>query len=152
MPELPEVETIRRNLEQTVVGARVLGASDPTHERTLRNQQGGITGLRAGLVGARLGAAVRRGKFLWFPLLGDRPSAKGPFALMMHLGMDGVFVGSGIFKAGDPRKRARAIVRAVAHYNDPEVLAEVSEDLGEPMVGINLDQLKEEERLAKRGW
>ena len=73
-------------------------------------------------------------------------------ALMMHLGMDGVFVGSGIFKSGDPRKRARAIVRAVAHYNDPEVLAEVSEDLGEPMVGINLDQLKEEESLAKRGW
>ncbi|GAA5338788.1 pyridoxal 5'-phosphate synthase lyase subunit PdxS [Thermus antranikianii] len=73
-------------------------------------------------------------------------------ALMMHLGMDGVFVGSGIFKSGDPRKRARAIVRAVTHYNDPEVLAEVSEDLGEPMVGINLDQLKEEERLAKRGW
>lgn len=89
MPELPEVETIRRNLEQTVVGARVLGASDPTHERTLRNQQGGITGLRAGLVGARLGAAVRRGKFLWFPLLGDSPSAKGPFALVMHLGMSG---------------------------------------------------------------
>lgn len=73
-------------------------------------------------------------------------------ALMMHLGMDGVFVGSGIFKSGDPRKRARAIVRAVTHYNDPEVLAEVSEDLGEPMVGINLDQLREEERLAKRGW
>ena len=73
-------------------------------------------------------------------------------ALMMHLGMDGVFVGSGIFKSGDPRKRARAIVRAVAHYNDPEVLAEVSEELGERMVGINLDQLKEEERLAKRGW
>ncbi|RTG94242.1 pyridoxal 5'-phosphate synthase lyase subunit PdxS, partial [Thermus scotoductus] len=58
----------------------------------------------------------------------------------------------GIFKSGDPKKRARAIVRAVTHYNDPEVLAEVSEDLGEPMVGINLDQLKEEERLAKRGW
>ena len=73
-------------------------------------------------------------------------------ALMTHRGLDGVFVGSGIFKSGDPRKRARAIVRAVAHYNDPEVLAEVSEDLGEPMVGINLDQLKEEERLAKRGW
>ena len=73
-------------------------------------------------------------------------------ALMMHLGMDGVFVGSGIFKSGDPKKRARAIVRAVTHYNDPEVLAEVSEDLGEPMVGINLDTLREEERLAKRGW
>ncbi|RDI96679.1 pyridoxal 5'-phosphate synthase lyase subunit PdxS [Meiothermus sp. QL-1] len=73
-------------------------------------------------------------------------------ALMMQLGMDGVFVGSGIFKSGDPRKRARAIVRAVTHYNNPEVLAEVSEDLGEPMVGINLDYLSEEERLARRGW
>lgn len=73
-------------------------------------------------------------------------------ALMMQLGMDGVFVGSGIFKSGDPRKRAKAIVRAVTHYNNPEVLAEVSEDLGEPMVGINLDLLSEEERLARRGW
>lgn len=73
-------------------------------------------------------------------------------ALMMQLGMDGVFVGSGIFKSGDPRKRAKAIVRAVTHYNDPEVLAEVSEDLGEAMVGINLDFLSEEEKLAKRGW
>jgi len=73
-------------------------------------------------------------------------------ALMMQLGMDGVFVGSGIFKSGDPRKRARAIVRAVTHYNNPEVLAEVSEDLGEAMVGINLDFLPEEEKLAKRGW
>lgn len=73
-------------------------------------------------------------------------------ALMMQLGMDGVFVGSGIFKSGDPRKRAKAIVRAVTHYNNPEVLVEVSEDLGEPMVGINLDFLSEEERLAKRGW
>jgi len=73
-------------------------------------------------------------------------------ALMMHLGMDGVFVGSGIFKSGDPARRARAIVRAVTHYNDPEILAEVSEDLGEPMVGINIDVLPEEERMAKRGW
>ncbi len=73
-------------------------------------------------------------------------------ALMMHLGMEGVFVGSGIFKSGDPRKRARAIVRAVTHYDDPEVLAEVSEDLGEPMVGINIDLIPEGERLAKRGW
>ncbi|GEM85806.1 pyridoxal 5'-phosphate synthase lyase subunit PdxS [Meiothermus granaticius] len=73
-------------------------------------------------------------------------------ALMMHLGMDGVFVGSGIFKSGDPKRRAKAIVRAVTHYNDPQILAEVSEDLGEPMVGINLDFLSEEEKLAKRGW
>ena len=57
-------------------------------------------------------------------------------ALMMQLGCDGVFVGSGIFKSGDPAKRARAIVQAVTHYNDPKVLAEVSCDLGEPMVGL----------------
>ncbi|WP_299294284.1 bifunctional DNA-formamidopyrimidine glycosylase/DNA-(apurinic or apyrimidinic site) lyase [uncultured Mobiluncus sp.] len=89
MPELPEVETIRRNLEQTVVGSRVLSISDPTHERTLRNQQGGIAGLRAGLEGMRLGAAVRRGKFLWFPIAGYVTSAEGSFALVMHLGMSG---------------------------------------------------------------
>ena len=64
-------------------------------------------------------------------------------ALMMQLGVDGVFVGSGIFKSGDPAKRARAIVQAVTHYNDPQILAEVSEDLGEPMVGINIDTLAE---------
>jgi pyridoxal 5'-phosphate synthase pdxS subunit len=57
-------------------------------------------------------------------------------ALMMQLGMDGVFVGSGIFKSGDPEKRARAIVQAVAHYNDAKVLAEVSTGLGQAMVGI----------------
>jgi len=73
-------------------------------------------------------------------------------ALMMHLGIDGVFVGSGIFKSGDPRKRAKAIVQAVTHYNDPGLLAEVSEDLGEAMVGVNLDFLPEEEKLARRGW
>ncbi len=73
-------------------------------------------------------------------------------ALMMQLGVDGVFVGSGIFKSGDPAKRARAIVMAVTHYNDPQVLAEVSENLGEPMVGINIDMLAENEKMAERGW
>ena len=73
-------------------------------------------------------------------------------ALMMHLGVDGVFVGSGIFKSGDPVKRATAIVKAVTHYNNPEVLAEVSTGLGEAMVGINLDHLRPEEKLAVRGW
>eukprot|EP00833_Pecoramyces_ruminatium_P009779 jgi/Orpsp1_1/1183811/evm.model.c7180000086796.1 len=72
-------------------------------------------------------------------------------ALMMQLGMDGVFVGSGIFKSGNPAKRARAIVQAVTHYNDPKILAEVSEDLGPAMVGINCDSLPESETLAKRG-
>jgi len=73
-------------------------------------------------------------------------------ALMMQLGCDGVFVGSGIFKSGDPAKRARAIVQAVTHYDDPKVLAEVSEDLGEAMVGININTLSEDQKLAKRGW
>ena len=89
MPELPEVETIRRNLEQTVVGARVLSISNPTHERTLRNQPGGIAGLRTGLSGMRLCAAVRRGKFLWFSLEGDSSGSKGLLALVIHLGMSG---------------------------------------------------------------
>src|SRR5690606_29173807 len=73
-------------------------------------------------------------------------------ALMMQLGMDGVFVGSGIFKSGDPAQRARAIVQAVTHFNDPGVLAEVSSGLGAAMVGISLDVLPEQERLAARGW
>lgn len=73
-------------------------------------------------------------------------------ALMMQLGMDGVFVGSGIFKSGDPEQRARAIVQAVTHFNNPEILAEISAGLGEPMVGINLDALTEQEKLSTRGW
>lgn len=73
-------------------------------------------------------------------------------ALMMQLGMDGVFVGSGIFKSGDPERRARAIVQAVTHFNDPQILAEISEGLGEPMVGIDLDTLQAQEKLANRGW
>lgn len=73
-------------------------------------------------------------------------------ALMMQLGAESVFVGSGIFKSGDPARRARSIVLAAAHYNDPKILAEVSENLGEPMVGINISTLKEEEKMAPRGW
>jgi pyridoxal 5'-phosphate synthase pdxS subunit len=73
-------------------------------------------------------------------------------ALMMQLGVDGVFVGSGIFKSGNPAKRARAIVQAVTHYNDPLILAEISADLGEPMVGINIDTLADNQKMAVRGW
>ncbi|KAJ2018311.1 Pyridoxal 5'-phosphate synthase subunit snz1 [Coemansia sp. RSA 922] len=72
-------------------------------------------------------------------------------ALMMQLGCDGVFVGSGIFKSGNPAKRARAIVKAVTHFRDAKLLAEVSENLGEAMVGINCDSLADNERLEKRG-
>ncbi len=73
-------------------------------------------------------------------------------ALMMQLGCDGVFVGSGIFKSGDPARRAAAIVEAVTHFNDAIRIAKVSENLGEPMVGINLDTLRADELLAVRGW
>jgi len=73
-------------------------------------------------------------------------------ALMMQLGVDGVFVGSGIFKSGNPQKRALAIVKATTYFNDPEVLADVSKNLGEPMVGRTVQSLKPEETLAVRGW
>ncbi len=73
-------------------------------------------------------------------------------ALMMQLGVDGVFVGSGIFKSGDPAKRANAIVKAVTHYNDPKILADVSRNLGEPMVGRNISVMPESEKIAGRGW
>ncbi len=73
-------------------------------------------------------------------------------ALMMQLGVDGVFVGSGIFKSGDPARRAAAIVKAVTHYQDANILAEVSKDLGEPMVGRNISQMPEAEKIAGRGW
>jgi pyridoxal 5'-phosphate synthase pdxS subunit len=73
-------------------------------------------------------------------------------ALMMQLGADGVFVGSGIFKSGDPAARARAIVQATTMYDDPGVVAKVSRGLGEAMVGINVDELPVDHRLAERGW
>lgn len=73
-------------------------------------------------------------------------------AMMMQLGADGVFVGSGIFKSGDPAKRAAAIVRAVTFHDDPDVLAKVSRGLGEAMVGINVADVPAPHRLAERGW
>ena len=73
-------------------------------------------------------------------------------ALMMQLGVDGVFVGSGIFKSGDPAKRAKAIVEATTHFRDAKILAEVSRNLGEPMVGRTAASLPESEQLAVRGW
>ena len=73
-------------------------------------------------------------------------------ALMMQLGVEGVFVGSGIFKSGDPARRAKAIVEAVTHYNDPKILAEISRNLREAMVGIGISDIPESERMAVRGW
>jgi pyridoxal 5'-phosphate synthase pdxS subunit len=73
-------------------------------------------------------------------------------ALMMQLGVEGVFVGSGVFKSDDPARRGKAIVEATTHFNDPMILAEISKGLGEPMVGIGVSELPEAERLAVRGW
>ncbi len=73
-------------------------------------------------------------------------------ALMMQLGVDGVFVGSGIFKSGDPARRGKAIVEATTHFNDPKIIAEISRGLGDAMVGIGVTSLPESERLAVRGW
>jgi pyridoxal 5'-phosphate synthase pdxS subunit len=73
-------------------------------------------------------------------------------ALMMQLGVDGVFVGSGIFKSGDPAARGEAIVKAVTHYDNPDILAEISRNLGEAMVGINVAAMPEADRIADRGW
>jgi pyridoxal 5'-phosphate synthase pdxS subunit len=73
-------------------------------------------------------------------------------SLMMQLGVDGVFVGSGIFKSGDPARRAKAIVQATTHFKEPDILAEVSKNLGEPMVGISVSSLAENETMADRGW
>jgi len=73
-------------------------------------------------------------------------------ALMMQLGAEGVFVGSGIFKSGNPAQRAAAIVKATTFHDDPDVLAKVSRGLGEAMVGINVDELPQPHRLSERGW
>jgi pyridoxal 5'-phosphate synthase pdxS subunit len=73
-------------------------------------------------------------------------------AMLMQLGVDGIFVGSGIFKSGNPAKRARAIVEATTHYNDPAIIAEVSKGLGEPMVGIEISAIPQDQLLAGRGW
>jgi pyridoxal 5'-phosphate synthase pdxS subunit len=73
-------------------------------------------------------------------------------ALMMQIGVDGVFVGSGIFKSGDPASRAKAIVEATTHYNNPEIVAKVSEGLGEPMVGRQVKDIPVAELMADRGW
>jgi pyridoxal 5'-phosphate synthase pdxS subunit len=73
-------------------------------------------------------------------------------AMMMQLGAEGVFVGSGIFKSGDPARRARAIVEATTYFNDPDIIAKASRSLGDPMVGLNVSDMPQSERLAVRGW
>ena len=95
---------------------------------------------------------ARTGKLPVVNFLAGGCATPADAALMMRLGAEGVFVGSGIFKSGDPLKRAKAIVRATTHFEDAGIIAEVSRNLGEPMVGINLDKLPESEQMARRGW
>lgn len=75
-----------------------------------------------------------------------------PMLLMMELGADGVFVGSGIFKSEHPEKFAKAIVQATTHYQDYDLIARLSEELGEPMKGIEISRLQQHERMQERGW
>jgi pyridoxal 5'-phosphate synthase pdxS subunit len=133
-----------------------------THARTVLGEIRRIQGLREDelMVAAKqLGAPYElvryvhdNGKLPVVNFAAGGVATPADAALMMQLGLDGVFVGSGIFKSGDPAKRAKAIVQAVTHYNDPAILAEVSKNLGEPMVGINCSTLPEDEQLARRGW
>jgi pyridoxal 5'-phosphate synthase pdxS subunit len=132
------------------------------HMRTMTDGIAWVTGLRADQVydaAKQLGAPYELVK--WVHDNGKLPvvnfSAGGiatpaDAALMMQLGCDGVFVGSGIFKSGDPDKRARAIVEATTHFEDPAVIARVSENLGEAMVGINISEIPDAERMQERGW
>ncbi len=132
------------------------------HMRTMTDGIAWVAGLRTDQLydaAKQLGASVELVK--WVHENGRLPvvnfSAGGiatpaDAALMMQLGCDGVFVGSGIFKSGDPSKRAKAIVEATTHFEDADVIARVSRDLGEAMVGINISEIPEAERMQERGW
>ena len=112
-------------------------------------------------IGCRYCAHVASNTFLMIAETGNLPvpnfaaggvATPADASLMMQLGAEAVFVGSGIFKSGDPEVRAKAIVEATTHYEDPDILIRVSENLGEAMVGINMDTLDEKEKLQTRGW
>jgi pyridoxal 5'-phosphate synthase pdxS subunit len=132
------------------------------HQRTILRQTGWLQSLRPEqFVGAakELGVPVELCRMV--AELGRLPvvnfaaggiATPADAALMMQLGVDGVFVGSGIFKSEDPGPRARAIVEATTHYQDPDVLAKVSHGLGEPMHGLDIKELGEEGLLQVRGW
>lgn len=96
--------------------------------------------------------AARNGKLPVVNFAAGGIATPADAALMMQLGCDGIFVGSGIFRSGNPVKRAEAIVKATTHYQDPQVVAEVSEDLGKAMSGIDINGLTDAEKMADRGW
>lgn len=143
------VEAVKhmRTLNEEIARARGILLSSPNPEPELRAYAREI-----GAPYELLRETAEKGRLPVVNFAAGGVATPADAALMMQLGCDGVFVGSGIFKSGDPKKRARAIVQAVTHYKDPAVLASVSEGLGEPMVGINVSQMGEGDKLAKRGW
>jgi pyridoxal 5'-phosphate synthase pdxS subunit len=130
------------------------------HQRTMLQQIGEVTQLRPEQYVTKakeLGAPVdlvrmvaEQGRLPVVNFAAGGLATPADAALMMQLGVDGVFVGSGIYKSADPAPRARAIVEATTHFNDPEILAKVSHGLGEPMPGLEIGTL--EKRLQDRGW
>ena len=132
------------------------------HQRTMLREAAELTTIRPEQYVTKakeLGAPVdlvrdvaRRGRLPVVNFAAGGLATPADAALMMQLGVDGVFVGSGIFKSEDPATRARAIVEATTHFNDPDVLAKVSHGLGEPMLGIEISEIGEEHLLQTRGW
>jgi pyridoxal 5'-phosphate synthase pdxS subunit len=132
------------------------------HQRAMLRQTGWLQGLRPEQyvsAAKELGAPVElvrdvaaAGRLPVVNFAAGGLATPADAALMMQLGVDGVFVGSGIFKSEDPGVRARAIVEATTHFNDPDVLAKVSKGLGEPMHGLDIKELGEEGLLQVRGW
>jgi pyridoxal 5'-phosphate synthase pdxS subunit len=132
------------------------------HQRTMLREMSALTVLRAEQLGTAakdLGAPLElvrdvaaTGRLPVVNFAAGGLATPADAALMMQLGVDGVFVGSGIFKSEDPAPRARAIVEATTHFNDPDLLAKVSRGLGEPMTGIDMKELGEEDLLQVRGW
>ena len=123
--------------------------------RRLRSMDENELGAEAKAIGAPLELARQVRETGQFPVVNFAAggiATPADAALMMQLGCDGVFVGSGVFKSEDPEGIAKAIVRATTHFRDPKIIAEVSEGLGQPMAGIDLQELKPEELLATRGW
>jgi pyridoxal 5'-phosphate synthase pdxS subunit len=132
------------------------------HQRTMLREMSALTVLRTEQLGTAakdLGASLElvrdvasAGKLPVVNFAAGGLATPSDAALMMQLGVDGVFVGSGIFKSEDPAPRARAIVEATTHFNDPDLLAKVSRGLGEPMTGIDMKELGEADLLQVRGW
>ncbi|MFL5767058.1 MAG: pyridoxal 5'-phosphate synthase lyase subunit PdxS [Actinomycetota bacterium] len=132
------------------------------HQRTMLKEMSALTVLRSEQLGSAakdLGASLElvrdvasTGRLPVVNFAAGGLATPSDAALMMQLGVDGVFVGSGIFKSEDPAPRARAIVEATTHFNDPDLLAKVSRGLGEPMTGIDMKELGEEDLLQVRGW